>query len=151
MVESDLYRVEFSNHGAVVKSWQLKKYTDDSKPARVLDLVHPDAAQQTGGWPLAVALNDEQQESAANTGLYQISIARRALCMRRPMRNSVGATATWKSPSDFHFDRSYVVRVETSVKFNGAPILAGRCWLGGFGDLTVLNPSPIDTVSSFPQ
>jgi YidC/Oxa1 family membrane protein insertase len=59
VVENDLYRVEFSNRGAVVKSWQLRKYTDDSKPPRILDLVHPDAAQQTGGWPFAVALNDE--------------------------------------------------------------------------------------------
>ncbi len=73
VVENDLYRVEFSNRGAVVKSWQLKKYTDDAKPPRILDLVHPDAAQQTGGWPFAVALNEEQQESAANSGLYQIS------------------------------------------------------------------------------
>jgi YidC/Oxa1 family membrane protein insertase len=73
VVENDLYRAEFSNRGAVVKSWQLKKYTDDSKPPRILDLVHPDAAQQTGGWPFALALNDEQQESAANGALYQIS------------------------------------------------------------------------------
>jgi hypothetical protein len=58
-----------------VKSWQLKKYMDDAKPPRILDLVHPDAAQQTGGWPFAVALNDQQQESAANGALYQISTA----------------------------------------------------------------------------
>ena len=29
VVENALYRVEFSNRGAVVKSWQLKKYKDD--------------------------------------------------------------------------------------------------------------------------
>src|SRR4029077_5258775 len=69
VVENDLYRAEFSNRGAVVKSWQLKKYTDDAKPPRVLDLVHPDAAQQTGGWPFALALSDEQQETAANGAL----------------------------------------------------------------------------------
>jgi len=40
VVESDLYRIEFSNRGGVVKSWKLKKYTDDSKPPRVLDVVH---------------------------------------------------------------------------------------------------------------
>src|SRR5258708_13009723 len=48
-----------------------------------------------------------------------------------------------------YFDPTYVVRVETSAKFNGAPIVAGMSWLGGFGDLTVLNPAPIDTVSVF--
>jgi YidC/Oxa1 family membrane protein insertase len=41
------------------------------------------------------------------------------------------------------------VRAETSVKVNGTPIKAGLAWLGGFGDLTVANPAPIDTVSVF--
>src|SRR3984893_16836081 len=64
-VENDLYRVEFSNHGAVVRSWQLKKYLDDSKPQKLLDVVHAEAAQQTGGWPFALVLNDDKQQSAA--------------------------------------------------------------------------------------
>jgi YidC/Oxa1 family membrane protein insertase len=148
VVENDLYRVEFSNRGAVVKSWQLKKYTDDSKAPRILDLVHPDAAQQTGGWPFAVALNDEQQESAANSVLYQVSTP--ASNLRAP----ADAEFSWSDghlevTKRFHFDHTYVVRVETSAKFNGAPIVAGMSWLGGFGDLTVLNPAPIDTVSVF--
>jgi len=148
VVENDFYRVEFSNRGAVVKSWQLKKYTDDSKPPRILDLVHPDAAQQTGGWPFAVALNDEQQESAANGALYQISTS--ASTLHAP----ADAEFSWSDghlevTKHFHFDHTYVVRVETSAKFNGAPVVAGISWLGGFGDLTVSNPAPIDTVSAF--
>src|SRR5579859_4260446 len=86
---------EFSNRGAVVKSWQLKKYTDDSKPPRILDLVHPDAAQQTGGWPFAVALNDQQQEAAANSALYQISTS--ASTLQAP----ADAEFTW---SDGHLE-----------------------------------------------
>ena len=148
VVENDLYRVEFSNRGAVVKSWQLKHYMDDSKPPRVLDLVHPDAAQQTGGWPFAAALNDEQQEKAANGALYQISTV--ASTLQAP----ADAEFSWSDghleiTKRFHFDHTYVVRVETSAKFNGAPIPAGTSWLGGFGDLTVSNPAPIDTVSTF--
>ena len=148
VVENDLYRVEFSNRGAVVKSWQLKKYTDDAKPPRILDLVHPDAAQQTGGWPFAVALNDEQQESAANSALYQISTS--ASTLHAP----ADAEFSWSDghlevTKRLHFDHTYVVRVETSAKFNGAPEAIGISWLGGFGDLTVLNPSPIDTVSDY--
>jgi YidC/Oxa1 family membrane protein insertase len=148
VVENDLYRVEFSNRGAVVKSWQLKKYTDDAKPPRILDLVHPDAAQQTGGWPFAVALNDEQQESAANSALYQVSTP--ASTLHAP----ADAEFSWSDghlevTKHLHFDHTYVVRVETSVKFNGAPVVAGMSWSGGFGDLTVLNPAPIDTVSVF--
>src|SRR5260370_32508335 len=58
VVENTLYRVEISNRGAVGKSRRLKGYMDDAKPQRVLDVVHPDASQQTGGWPFSVILDD---------------------------------------------------------------------------------------------
>jgi YidC/Oxa1 family membrane protein insertase len=148
IVENNLYRVEISNRGAVVKSWQLKQYRDDAKPARVLDVVHPDAAQQTGGWPFSLVLDDEQLESAANTGLYQVSTTSDVL------HAPADAEFTWSDghleiTKRFHFDHSYVVRIETTAKLNGAPILAGLAWRGGFGDLTVANPIPVDTVATY--
>jgi YidC/Oxa1 family membrane protein insertase len=39
--------------------------------------------------------------------------------------------------------------VELEARLDGKPITAGIGWLGGFGDLTVSNPAPIDTVSTF--
>ena len=84
VVENSLYRVEISNRGAVVKSWQLKNYKDDAKPQRVLDVVHPDASKQTGGWPFSVVLD-----------IKSLPTAKR--CRPRPMLNSSGAMATWKS------------------------------------------------------
>jgi YidC/Oxa1 family membrane protein insertase len=148
VVENDLYRVEFSNRGAVVKSWQLKKYLDDSKPQRVLDVVHPEAAQQTGGWPFALALDDEQLQAAANGGLYQISSPASTLQAPADVEFS-WSDGHLEVTKHFRFDHTYVVHVETTVTMNGAPIMAGLAWLGGFGDLTVLNPAPIDTVSVF--
>ena len=74
-VENELYRVVFSNRGAVVKSWELKKYMDDSKPQKVLNVVHPEAAQATGGWPLALIFDDPQLQAAANDGLYLVKQA----------------------------------------------------------------------------
>jgi YidC/Oxa1 family membrane protein insertase len=133
-IENNLYRVEFSNQGGVVKSWKLKKYTDDTKPPQkcrdgsnppcVLDLVHQQASQQTGGWPFGVILDDEQLQNAANGGLYQVSSS----------ANTLSAPAdlefTWSDghlevTKHFHFDHSYVVRAETSAKLNGSPIKAG--------------------------
>jgi|SRR5437588_1000059 len=148
VVENSLYRVEISNRGAVVKSWQLKNYKDDAKPQRVLDVVHPDASQQTGGWPFAAVLDDEQLQNAANRGLYQLSSPATAL------KAPADVELTWSDghlevSKHFKFDHSYVVRVETSVKFNGRPITAGLAWLGGFGDLTVTNPAPVETVSTY--
>jgi YidC/Oxa1 family membrane protein insertase len=148
VIENSLYRVEISNRGAVVKSWQLKQYRDDAKPPRVLDLVHPDAAQQTGGWPFSLVLDDEQLESAANTGLYQVSASGDVLSA------PAEAEFTWSDghleiSKHFHFDHSYVVHIETTAKLNGAPILAGLAWRGGFGDLTVTNPIPVENVATY--
>ena len=150
-VENDLYRVVFSNRGAVVKSWELKKYLDDSKPQKVLDVVHPEAAQATGGWPFALIFNDPQLQTAANDGLYVVT--------QSP--SAGGAKFAGSDPEfswsngqleitkRFHFDNSYVVHVETITKLNGSPVVAGLGWLGGFGDLTVQNPSPIESTSVF--
>jgi YidC/Oxa1 family membrane protein insertase len=148
VIENDLYRVEISNRGAVVKSWQLKKYKDDAKPQRVLDVVHPDAAQQTGGWPFAVALDDPQLEAAANAGLYQVSAD------SDDLHAPAEAEFSWSDghlevTKHFKFDHTYVVQTQTSVKLDGKPITAGLAWLGGFGDLTVTNPAPVETVSTF--
>lgn len=158
VVENALYRVEFSNQGAVVKSWKLKKYTDDTKPPQkcgdgsqppcVLDLVHQQASQQTAGWPFAVILDDEQLQNAANGGLYQISTSANTLNAPADVEFS-WSDGHLEVTKRFHFDHSYVVRAETSVKFNGNPIKAGLGWLGGFGDLTVANPAPIERVTTY--
>jgi YidC/Oxa1 family membrane protein insertase len=170
-IENNLYRVDISNQGAVVKSWKLKKYFDDQKPKEqkgekpkcrdgsepqqygaeqecVLDLVHQEASQQTGGWPFAVILDDEQLQNAANGGVYQVSTS--ASTLNAP----ADAEFTWSDghlevTKRFHFDHTYVVRAETSVKVNGSPVKSGLAWLGGFGDLTVANPAPIETVTNY--
>lgn len=148
VIENTLYRVEISNRGAVVKSWQLKHYKDDAKPQRILDVVHPDASQQTGGWPFSLVLDDEQLQKAANEGLYQVVSDGSAL------HAPADADFTWSDghlevTKRFHFDHTYVVRVDTSAKLNGKPILAGLAWLGGFGDLTVTNPAPVETITTY--
>jgi YidC/Oxa1 family membrane protein insertase len=152
IVENGLYRVEFSNRGGVVKSWLLKKYKDDAKPPRVLDLVHPDASQELGAWPLSVALSDNTLDYNANNGLY------RATSKGSPVAATLDAPAelefTWSDghlevTKRFKFDDSYVVQTQVSAKLDGKPITAGLSWLGGFGDTTVQNPIPVETVSTF--
>jgi YidC/Oxa1 family membrane protein insertase len=152
VVENNLYRVEFSNRGGVVKSWQLKKYKDDAKPQRILDLVHQDASQELNAWPLSVSLGDPNLDQTANAGLYQAT------------SGGSQAPAILTAPSElqfawsdghleitkrFKFTESYVVQTEVSAKLDGKPITAGLAWLGGFGDPTVQNPIPVETISTF--
>lgn len=152
VVENGLYRVEFSNRGAVVKSWQLKKYRDDAKPPRTLDLVHPDAGTELNAWPLSVALSNNDLDQSANTGLYIATAG----------KSTAPATLTAPAELDFswsdghleitkhfRFDDSYVVQTEVSAKLDGKPITAGLSWLGGFGDVTVTNPAPVETVNAY--
>ncbi len=165
VVENGLYRVEISNRGGVVKSWQLKKYKDDAKPPQVLDVVHPEAAAEIGGWPFAVVLDDPQLEEQANSALYVAGIPHSgppqkdvqgsvASVPANPLEAPAEVQFSWSDghlevTKTFQFDHSYVVRVETSVKLNGVPMRAGLAWLGGFGDLTVANPAPVETVFTF--
>jgi YidC/Oxa1 family membrane protein insertase len=168
VIQSDLYRVEFSNRGAVVKSWQLSKYMDDNKPQRVLDVVHPEAAQQIGGWPFSVVLDNPDLEKAANNGLYQTRVAHLVGLASAPgtaapdpaslMQSGITAPAnvefSWSDghleiTKRFSFENSYVVHIDVTAKLDGKPIQSGIAWLGGFGDLTVTNPAPVETVNTF--
>jgi YidC/Oxa1 family membrane protein insertase len=148
VVENALYRVEFSNRGAVVKSWQLKKYKDDARPQRILDLVHPDSSLKTGGWPFSLVFDDPQLEKAANTALYKVSGDSTSLTAPADL------AFTWSDghlevTKKFHFDHSYVVDVETTSTYNGARVTAGLAWRGGFGDVTVTDPAPSTTLQTY--
>ncbi len=136
VVESGVYHVELSNKGAVARKWVLEKYGDESKPPKPLDLVHPDAAAQFGGWPLAIVLDDPQLESRANAGLYEVKVTPDA---PGPIQAPAEVDFTW---SDGHlsvvkkikFDNTYIANISVSVELDGRPVAAAIAWRGGFGD-----------------
>ena len=67
VVENDLYRITFTNRGGQVKSWILKKFTDDKE--QPLDLVNK-AATEKYGYPLSLWTYDETQRNKLNSVLY---------------------------------------------------------------------------------
>jgi YidC/Oxa1 family membrane protein insertase len=141
VIDSDLYRVEISNRGAVVHSWTLKKFTDSNTPPRALDLVHADAAQQAGSWPFSLALDDPQQQSTVNSALFEITSSGTTPPPGTTLHAPAEVTMTW---SDGHlevtkhlkFNESYVVETETSATMDGNPLRSSLAWTGGFGDAT---------------
>ncbi|MGA2990381.1 MAG: membrane protein insertase YidC [Candidatus Korobacteraceae bacterium] len=129
VVENDLYRITFSNRGGLAKSWILKKYKDSS--GNPLNLVN-EAAAGEWGYPLSLWSWDEGLRTKLNSVLYVPS-----------------ATGTLNSPGEltfeyadgdltvrksFHFDSTYVVKVETSVVRGGNYQFALPAWPAGFGD-----------------
>jgi YidC/Oxa1 family membrane protein insertase len=145
VVESPLYRVVLSNRGAVAKSWQLSKYSDDKKPPHPLDLVSPEGSQQVGAWPLSLILPDAASEDKSATALYRMT----------PSESTVTAPAEvsfeW---SDGHlavrknlkFGTDYVVDMGVTVTLDGKPMPVGVAWRGGFGDPDVYKASQLVTV-----
>ena len=149
VVESPLYRVELSNRGGVVRSWQLKKYFDDQTPPHPLDVVDASASQQLG-YPFSLMLPDTQLEGQANSALYQVTTS------------TGSADGTIAAPADvmFHwsdghldidkklsFSADYELSVEASATFDGKPIApVGIAWRGGFGDRAVYKAAQLVSV-----
>jgi YidC/Oxa1 family membrane protein insertase len=144
VVESPLYVAEFSNRGGVVRSWKLKKYSDDEKPPHLLDLVNNSAAQQLG-WPFSLVISDSQLEAKANSALYEVTPG---------LGNLTAPTEITFHWSDGHLDVTkklnfaldYVMSAEVSVLLDGKPIPAGIAWRGGFGDKAVYKAASLVTV-----
>jgi YidC/Oxa1 family membrane protein insertase len=134
VVENDLYRITFTNRGAQVKSWILKKFTDDKE--QPLDLVNKPATEKYG-YPLSLWIYDESQRNKLNSALYQSSSSG---AVKAPVtikfEYSDGDVAVRKSVS---FDHTYVVRVETSVVSKGSEVAAYPAWPAGFGDEATLS------------
>jgi YidC/Oxa1 family membrane protein insertase len=130
VIENDLYRITFTNRGAQVKSWILKKFDNDAQNG-VLDLVNPVAAQKYG-YPLSLWTYDEAVRTHLNSALYVASneghlTAPAAITFEYADQDLVVRKT-------FRFDHTYVLNVETSVAYKGAEIFAPPTWPAGFGD-----------------
>jgi YidC/Oxa1 family membrane protein insertase len=155
VVENDLYRITFTNRGAQVKSWILKKF--DNETGGPLDLVNSTAAAQFG-YPLSLWTYDEGLRNRLSAALYvpstspQTGVSEvRGTTMTVTPANAEPATQALKAPATltfeyadqdlavrktFRFDHTYVVSVETSVAYKGSPVAALPAWPAGFGDQT---------------
>jgi YidC/Oxa1 family membrane protein insertase len=130
VIENDLYRITFTNKGAQVKSWILKKYNNDAQSGP-LDLVNPLTAPKFG-YPLSLWTYDETLRNKLASALYVTS---------KEGSEASPNTVTFEYADQdvavhktFRFDESYVVSVETSVTQKGAPVAAFPAWPAGFGD-----------------
>jgi YidC/Oxa1 family membrane protein insertase len=138
VIDNDVYHIIFTNRGGRVKSWVLKKYTDDK--GGQLELVNATAAEKYG-YPLSLWSYDEGLRNKLNSALY-------VLASDGPVKvERIGAPASAPTEiaftysdgdvsvrKNYKFDRdSYVVGVRTSVYVQGAQVTALPMWPAGFG------------------
>ena len=143
-IDSSVYRVELSNRGGVVQSWKLKKYLDEEKPPRPLDLVDPDASKELG-WPFSIVLSDKQLEAEANSALYEMTPSSASATA------PVEVTFHWSNgrldvTKKLNFTQDYQLSVEVDVTLDGQPLPATLAWRGGFGDRAAYRESQFVSV-----
>ena len=132
VLENDDCRVVFTNHGGRVKSWVLKKYTDDK--GAPLELVNAAAAEKYG-YPLTLWSYDNALRNKLNSVLYVATSTGTTAPAEIKFAYVDGDVSVQKS---YTFDRnSYVVGVKTAVYEKGAQVTAFPMWPAGFGaDMT---------------
>jgi YidC/Oxa1 family membrane protein insertase len=137
VVENDLYRITFTNRGAQVKSWILKKYDDEA--GQPLDLVNGAAAAKYG-YPLSLWTYDDALRNKLNSALYVPSKSGEVSVLKAEN----GEVAFEYSDSEvsvrkaFRFDETYLIHVQTSVLYKGSVAPTFPAWPAGFGDQTTV-------------
>jgi YidC/Oxa1 family membrane protein insertase len=130
VIENDLYRITFTNRGAQVKSWILKKFDNEAQNGQ-LELVNSAAAQKYG-YPLSLWTYDEPLRNRLNSALY---VASNEGKLTAPAQITFEyADQDLVVRKSFRFDHTYVLKVETSVAYKGVEIFAPPAWPAGFGD-----------------
>jgi YidC/Oxa1 family membrane protein insertase len=132
VINNGVYRIEFSNQGATVRSWQLNKYRgNDNKP---LDVVNTAANVD---FPFSLYFPGEKPATNVNQAFYTQTTEADGLGVSYEF--SDGHTRVRKT---FRFQKdSFRSQVTAEVTIDGRPVTSMIQWRGGFGDLTVANPA----------
>lgn len=133
VVDNHLFRVVFTNRGALVRSWVLKRYKDNA--GKELDLVNPTAPAKVG-YPFALVFPNQKPGVNLDAALYAAEAAPDGLGVT--FRFSDSAVYSEKS---FRFKKgSYLVEIASEVRQGTVQIPHLLSWRGGFGDPSVETP-----------
>jgi YidC/Oxa1 family membrane protein insertase len=134
VVDTAMYRIQFSNRGATVRSWVLKKFVDGA--GKPLELVNAAAMEKTG-YPFSIVPKNARVSADPNQVLYKATRSSDGLSIEFTF--SDGKLAVKKS---FRFDKQrYLSEVRSEVVQDGAPVSHLLAWRGGFGDHSVPDPA----------
>jgi YidC/Oxa1 family membrane protein insertase len=134
VLQNDVYRITFSNRGAVVKSWVLieknpdgsYKYTDNAN--KPFDMVNQTIAPQTG-YPLSLFAYDKDLEKKINNDALYVADSGKA--GQITFEYSDGELTVRKA---FRLEQGYTLNLETEVTRNGQRVQAYPQWPSGMGD-----------------
>jgi YidC/Oxa1 family membrane protein insertase len=131
-LDSDLYHVVFSNRGASVKSWTLKKFNDSA--GKPLELVNQKGAEKAG-YPFSFTFRDKQPSSDLNKALWVAHPGLDTISFEYSDGRTHATKTLALQPN------SYLVQYSDEVTQNGAGLPHLVEWRGGFGDMAVQSAS----------
>jgi YidC/Oxa1 family membrane protein insertase len=128
VIETDLYKIAFSNQGGTVRSWQLRKAKGNDH--KTLDLVNTVSGMD---YPYSLHFPEQKPPVNVNWTWYQQTADPDGLGVTYEF--SDGHVSVRKV---FRFQKnSYLSTVSTEVTLDGKPLPHMIQWRGGFGDLTI--------------
>ncbi len=132
IIDTNLFRVSFSNQGGTLRSWELKAYKGSD--GKTLELVNADA----GVFPLSIYIpGQDARAKQLNWAWYKQTGDPDGLGVA--FDYSDGHTTVHKH---FRFEKtSYLAQISTEMTSDGKPVPHQVEWRGGFGDLTIPVPS----------
>ena len=142
VINTDKYKITFSNQGGNVRSWQLKTAFALGKPLELVNTV----ATVADPYPFSLYLPEHKELAGKlNTATYQQTVDGDGLGVT--FDYSDGHTTARKT---FRFQKdSFLSQVTSEVKTDGQPVTNGFQWRGGFGDFTIANPAAAQKTINF--
>ncbi len=134
-VTTPVYRIEFSNRGASVRSWVLTRYTDQQ--LHPLDLVNPRFAARHG-YPFQFEVPGHPALTGKLAGALFHTVLTR-LPNGHTRLDFTWAQNGWFAEKILDFGRGYQLRARAVVRRQGRPVLAGLLWPGAFADSSLEN------------
>ena len=139
-VDTNLFHVVFTNQGATVRDWLMKKYKgNDEKP---LELINTAAGLE---YPFSLYFSGQEPAAKVNWVYYT----------QTPDADGLGVTYAFsdghtKVRKVFRFQKnSYLLALTTEVSVDGRPLPHLVDWRGGFGDLTVGAPAIAESTAYY--
>jgi YidC/Oxa1 family membrane protein insertase len=144
LVETSLYNAVWTNKGGVLKSWKLRKHTNDKKEA--LELV-PALAQEIGQYPFSLGSDDRPFSGALNSAFFDVS--RTSLVIKDGQKDEIRFTysdgKSVRAEKIFRFTGgTYQMEIELHVWKNGQETTPSLLWGPGIG-----NPLPTEVKQRF--
>jgi YidC/Oxa1 family membrane protein insertase len=129
-IQTDVYAITFSNRGAAVKSWILRKYTDiHSKPVQLFNV------SAAGKIPPAFDLEFKGQQPQQDLNQALWAVKKSADGMGVEFEYANGPLSARKT---FQFKTGSYESAITSQVMNSGVLMPHRLvWRGGFGDFSV--------------